>query len=171
MCAFVKTSCFYSFTINSQSKLKKFSRLFFKHLPRKTLNKLNKVSWWALWVGDPRNFHSSFFIKNYYLNLNFFFFFKYCRALLSLKTKRNLLKKDVSRLKIAWNIKRQNKNIKERERKTKNEKKPNNKKSYIFSFTFLYGKIYILFENIFGKTSFIPLHLYYSFSPGRSLQV
>ena len=24
------------------------------------------------WVGDPRNFHNSFFVKNYFLNLNFF---------------------------------------------------------------------------------------------------
>ena len=34
--------------------------------------KFNKVSWWALLVGDPRNFHNSFFVKNYYLNLSLF---------------------------------------------------------------------------------------------------
>ena len=32
----VKTRCFYSFTINSQSNLKKFSTLFLRNLPRKT---------------------------------------------------------------------------------------------------------------------------------------
>ena len=32
--------------------------------------KNNKVSWWVLSVGDPRNFHNRFFVKNYYLNLS-----------------------------------------------------------------------------------------------------
>ena len=36
MCVIVKTRCFYGFTVNSQSKLKKISTLFFRHLPRKT---------------------------------------------------------------------------------------------------------------------------------------
>ena len=27
----------------------------------------------VLGVGDPRNFHNSFFVENFYLNLNFFF--------------------------------------------------------------------------------------------------
>ena len=34
----------------------------------------------------------------------------------------------------------------------KNEKKSKNKNKYFFTFTFLYRKIYILLENIFGKT-------------------
>ena len=36
-----------------------------------------------------------------------------------------------------------------KEKKIKNEKNSNNR---FFTFTFLYGKIYILLENIFGKT-------------------
>ena len=32
-----------------------------------------------------------------------------------------------------------------------------------FTFSFLRRKIYILLENIFGKTSFMMLNLYYSF--------
>ena len=42
-------------------------------------------------------FSQQLFLKNYYLNLKFF---KYCRVL-SLKRKKNLLKKDASYLKIA----------------------------------------------------------------------
>ena len=38
-------------------------------------------------------------------------FFKYCRVLPSLKTKRSPLRKDGSHLKITWNSKRQKKNI------------------------------------------------------------
>ena len=41
-------------------------------------------------MGDPRNFHNSFFVKNYYLNLNFFQALQI--ALLKNETK-NLLKK------------------------------------------------------------------------------
>ena len=33
----------------------------------------------------------------------------------------------------------------------------------LFTFTFLHRKIYILLENIFGKTLFILLHLHYRF--------
>ena len=45
-------------------------------------------------------------------------------------------------------------NIEKRERKTKNERKSNNSNTifFIFFYTFLYRKIYILLENIFGKT-------------------
>ena len=42
----------------------------------------------------------------------------------------------------------------------KNEKKSNNS---FFTFTFLYRKIYIFLDNIFGKTQFILLHLHYHF--------
>ena len=51
----------------------------------KVAGKFNKVSWWALWVGDPRNFQSNFFVKNYYFQLNSFF--KYC-SMFFLKTKK-----------------------------------------------------------------------------------
>ena len=66
--------------------------------------------------------------------------------------KKNLLEKDASHLKISWHSKRQRKNIEKRERKTKNEKNSNNSYKYYFIFTFLYRKIYISLENIFGKT-------------------
>ena len=42
------------------------------------------------------------------------------------------------------------KTLKKRKRKTKNDKKSNNK--YHFILTFLYRKIYIFLENIFGET-------------------
>ena len=73
-----------------------------------------------------------------------------------LKKGKKSPQKDASHQKIAWISKRQKKNIKKRERKTKNEKKSNNKNIF---FTFLYKKIYFLLENIFGKTYFILLHL------------
>ena len=42
--------------------------------------------------------------------------------------------------------------LEKRERKTKNGKTSNNNNKYFFTFTFLNRKIYILLENIFGKT-------------------
>ena len=73
--------------------------------------------------------------------------------MLSLKNEKNLLKEDASHLKLASLNKRQKKNI-EKESKTKTEKKSNNNDEYSFTSTLLYGKIYILLENIFGKTCF-----------------
>ena len=139
MCVIVKVRCFIAFSINSQSKLKKFSTLFVRQLPRKTRY---EISWWTLWVGDPRNFHNSFFAESYYLNSNFFQ--EWQSALL--KNEKKNLKKDASQLKIAWHSKR---HVEKRERKTKNEKKSNNNK-YFFTFTFLCWKIYVLLRNIFG---------------------
>ena len=90
---------------------------------------------------DLRNFHNSFFVENYDLNLNFF---KCCRVL-SLKTKANIL--DASHLKIAWHSKRQKKSSEKRERKMKNEIKSNSSSNYFLAFTFLYRKIYISLMN------------------------
>ena len=90
MCVFVKIRCFYSFIINSPSKLKKFSTLFSDIYQEKLATKYNKVSWWALFFGDPRNSHSSFFVKGCYLNS---ISFQALQSALSLKTKKNLLKK------------------------------------------------------------------------------
>ena len=42
--------------------IKKFSTLFLRHLP-KTCYKISKFSWWAFWLGDPRNFRNSYFVK------------------------------------------------------------------------------------------------------------
>ena len=83
--------------------------------------------------------------------------------MLSLKTKKNLLKKDANHLKIAWQTTEdRRKTMKKTERKTKNEKKSNNNNKYFVIFTFLYRKNHILLENILGKTQFILLHLYQS---------
>ena len=124
---------FYNLTINSQSKLKKFSTLFLKDLPGKTHYEIYKVSSSALWVGYPSNFHDSFFIKNYYLNLIF----------LSTIAECSNLKKNVSHLKLARYCKRQKKNTKKRERKTNYEKKSNNNNKYfwliIFCFVLLFA--------------------------------
>ena len=56
--------------------------------------------------------------------------------------------------KIVSHSKRQRMNIEKRERKAKNERKSNNSNTifFIFFYTFLYRKIYVLLENIFGKT-------------------
>ena len=91
-----------------------------------------------------------FFVENI-IETNFFS----STAGLSLKTKKS--QKWCSHLKIAWHSKRQKKNIEKREKETNNEKKANNNKKSFFTFTFLYRKIYILLENIFGKTYIINL--------------
>ena len=67
----------------------------------KLATKFSKVTWWALWIGHPRNFCNSLFVKNYYLNLTFF------QALQSAVLKneiKNFLKEDASHLKIAWQL-------------------------------------------------------------------
>ena len=60
-----------------------------QHIILETLTNKNSIRNLArvLGVGDPRNFHNSYFVENFYLNLNVFFF-KYCQVLSTLKTKR-----------------------------------------------------------------------------------
>ena len=131
MCVIVKTRCFYSFTFQNQK---------IQHTITKKnwlLNSL-KVSWCTIWVGDTRNFHNSFFVKNYYLKLSFFQVLQ--SALLKKKKKKNLLRKDTSYLKIAWHSKRQKKNIEKGERKTKNEKQSNSNNKYFILLLFHIGK-------------------------------
>ena len=101
--------------------------------------KFSKVSWWALWIGDPINFHNSFFVNNYYLNLIFFQALQ--RAFFKNETKN--FQKDASQLKIAWQL------TLAKERRGKYKKKPNNS---FFTFIFLYRKTYILLENILEET-------------------
>ena len=72
MCVIVKTRCFYSFTINSQSKLKKFSKLCLRHLSRKTRYETRFHGWLFELDGDPKIFHNIFFVENYYMNYEFF---------------------------------------------------------------------------------------------------
>ena len=83
----------------------------------------------------------NFFVKNYYLNMNFFpsnlnlnFFFKYCR-LLFLKTKN--LKIDASHLKIAWYSKRQKKNSKKEKEKRKMKKRQKTTINIFYSLYFV----------------------------------
>ena len=94
-------------------------------------------------------FTTALLLTNYYLN---FKFFQALRSALLKNEIKNILKKDGSHVKIAWQLiiaRDRSKTFKKRERKTKNEKKSN--KSF-FTFTFLYRKIYILLENILRKT-------------------
>ena len=67
-----------------------------------------------------------------------------------IKIKKKNTQKDASQIKIAWY--RQKNNINMREGKTKNEKKSN---YFFFTFSFLYRKIYISLENIFGKSMLV----------------
>ena len=68
------------------------------------------------------NFHNSFFVKNYYLNLNFFQVLQSALLKTPPQKKKNSQKR-CKPPKIAWHDKRQKKNIEKQERKTKNEKK------------------------------------------------
>ena len=54
--------CFYSFSINSQPKRKDLAHYSWHIYQEKLASKFNKVSWSALWVGDPKNIHNSFWI-------------------------------------------------------------------------------------------------------------
>ena len=112
----------------------------------KPATKFSKVSWWVLLFEDPRNFQNSFFVKNHYLNL---LFFQVLQSALLTQRKKNLLKEDTSYLKIGWHSKRQRKTIEKRDRKTKNEKKPNRNNKYFFTLALIFKKIHILLENKF----------------------
>ena len=107
---------------------------------------------WTLWAGDPKNLHNSFFVKNFYLHLNFF---EVLQIALLKKEKKNFSKKDSSHLKIAWHSQIQKKSI-EKKRK-KNEKREKFKQQQKMFFYFF------LWENIFCKLILYFLHLYYSF--------
>ena len=124
MWVIVKTWCFYSFTMNSQSKQKHFSTLFLQNLPRKTRYEI-----WlhgGLFELELLQIFATAFLLKTYLNLNFVLSTAECSPF---KWKKNL-KKDASHLEIAWHSKRQNKNIEKRERKMKNKKKSNNNKYF-----------------------------------------
>ena len=136
MCVIVKTRCFYSFTINLKIITEKVSTLFLRHLPRKIR--------YQIWQG----FIVGFFVKSYYLNLNFFSCTVRCSP-------------DASHPKNAWHSKKQKKKIEKRERKVKNEKKWNKSNKcflllilfYIEKFIKIIFKIkFILWKNMFEKT-------------------
>ena len=52
--------------INSQSKLKNSEQYSRDIYQEKVATKFKKVLWWALWFGDPKNLHNSFFVENYW---------------------------------------------------------------------------------------------------------
>ena len=143
MCVNVKTWCFYSFTINSLSTVKKLATLFLRHLSRKTRYKISQ----DFMVGS--------------LSWRFYKFLQYYCTVLSLKKKKNL-KKDASHLKVDWHNKRQKKNIEKRERKTKSEKKSKNSNKYFFTFTFYIEK-FIFCQKIYLKKLSLYCYIYISF--------
>ena len=76
-------------------------------------------------------------------------FFQILKSFLLKSEKKNILKKDASYLEIAWHSKRQKKNIDKREIKKSGKKLNNNK--YLFTFTFLCRKIFILLKKYIWK--------------------
>ena len=75
--------------------------------------------------------------------------------------KKSLLKKDATHIKLLDIAIDTRKTLKKEKEKRKMGKLNNNK--YFFIFNFLYKKVYILLENIFRKTYFNLLHLFYRF--------
>ena len=56
--------------IPNQSKTKTVSHTIFETFVNDNSRyKTQKLSWWVLWVGDARNIHKTFSIKNHYWNL------------------------------------------------------------------------------------------------------
>ena len=98
MCVVVKTRCFYSFTVNSQSKRKKF----LSHLPRRIRYEI-----WCVWF--------KVIMKAIFTTWSFFIVLQS----VFLKNKQTNKQKISKRcLKIAWHSTRQKKNIeKEKEKK------------------------------------------------------
>ena len=96
MCVILKQSVFIFLTIiHKQSKKKKDN---FEKFIKKIGTKFKKVLWCVFWFGDPRNFHSSFFV-NYFLKLKLHYGpFKPCKVV-SWKASKNLHKKYIRRKK------------------------------------------------------------------------
>ena len=95
---YLKNRLFLWFTINSQSKLKKIQYIVLEiTAKKKSLQNLTRFHGGLFELEKPRNFHNSF-LKNYYLNLNFFQELQ--SAILKNETK-NLLEKDANQLKTA----------------------------------------------------------------------
>ena len=143
-----KDQMFLWFTLNSQPKLKKFSTLFLSIYQEKLATKFNTVSRCALWVGDPVNFHNSFFVKNYYLNLNLFSSIEECSPLKRNKKpfqKRWKSTKNCLTVDIAGDRSKAFKNEKEK-RKMRNEKNSNN--SFVSFTFFILGNLYFVRKHI-----------------------
>ena len=134
MCVIIKARCFYGLPLLHNQNYKNSVHYSWEIYQEKLATKFNKVSWWVLWIGDPINFHNSFFVKNYYLNLNFFQALQ--SALLKNETK-NLLKKDASQIKIAWQLTFQETEVKHLRMRKKNENWEKVKQQLCFFYVFI----------------------------------
>ena len=115
------------------------------------------VSWWALWVGDRINFRNSFFVKNYYLNLNLF------QVLQSAILKNKSSQKRRKPPKNFLTQKRKKKNIEKGEKKTTNEKSQQ-QLTFSYCYFFIQKNFYFVRKHIWKNVCFILLHMYYNFS-------
>ena len=109
MCVTITTRCFYGLPLIHNQNHKSSAHYSWNIYQEKLAKKFNKVPRWTLWIGDPGNFCKSFFVKNYYLNFNFFF--KHCRVLSLKNETKILLKKDASQLKREEKEKNKNKKL------------------------------------------------------------
>ena len=87
---YCKNQMFYGLPLIHNQYWKNSAHYSWHIYQEKLAMKFNKVLWCALWIGDPGNFHN-FFVKNYYLNLNFFRALQ--RALLKNETKKSSQKR------------------------------------------------------------------------------
>ena len=149
MCAIIKTRCFYSFTKNLQSKLKKSVHFSWDIYHDTVVIKFSKVNWWTHWVGDRRSFHNSFLSKIKKLLFEPEFFSstaKKTKQTNKTKQKQKQKKsqkrcKDGSYLKIAWHSKSHKTDIEKENAKLKTRKSQTIKTNIFY---FLYRKNYIL---------------------------
>ena len=120
----VKTSCFYSFTINSQSKLENSAHYSREIYQEKLATKFNKVSWrfeleileiWT-WIFFKYSKEFPLKVKEKLFSKKDTRHLKIASQNKSHNTKRRL-KKDTSHLITAWHNKRQKKNIEKRKEK------------------------------------------------------
>ena len=115
MCVIVKNRCFFSFTTNSQSKLKRISTLFLRHLPKISIWNLTRFYGGLFGFEILEIFTTAFLLKTIIWTWTFF---KYSRVLsLNTKAKSSQKRCNANHLKIAWHRKRQKTNIEQRERK------------------------------------------------------
>ena len=144
MSVIVKTRCFYDLPLihnqNSQNSVYYSWHIY----QEKLATKFNNVSWWVFWIG---NLTRAFSLKTIIWT---WIFFKHCRVL-SLKRNKKSSQKRCKSHKNCLTV-----DIARGRSKTLKKDKKNEKwekvKQQLFSFTFLYRKIYILLESVFGKT-------------------
>ena len=114
----VKTRCFLILLLIHYQNQKKLAHYSWDIYQENLATKFSKVSWWALWVEDPRNFRNSFFVKT--IVWTWFFFQVLQNALL--QNEKKSIKKDESNLKVDWHCKRKKKKIEKEKEKRKMRK-------------------------------------------------